>query len=92
MGFLPCSWAYSKAHVIDAFVHALESDCGVKVSIKDYHEHALGRGADATAVAYVEVAGESGDTLFGVGRHPNITNASLRAILCAVNRLLARTG
>ena len=77
---------------IDAFVHALESGCGVKVSIKDYHEHALGRGADATAVAYVEVTGESGDTLFGVGRHPNITNASLRAILCAVNRHLARTG
>ena len=77
---------------IDAFVHALESGCGVKVSIKDYHEHALGRGADATAVAYVEVAGESGDTLFGVGRHPNITNASLRAILCAVNRHLAGAG
>ena len=77
---------------IAAFVDALEADCGVKISVKDYHEHALGSGADATAVAYVEVAGESGDTLFGVGKHPNITNASLRAILCAVNRRLARAG
>ena len=77
---------------IDAFVRALESDCAVKVSVKNYHEHALGRGADATAIAYVEVADESGDTLFGVGIHPNITNASLRAILCAVNRHLARIG
>ena len=77
---------------IAAFVNALEFDCGVKISVKDYHEHALGRGADATAMAYVEVASESGDTLFGVGRHPNITNASLRAILCAVNRHLARAG
>ena len=77
---------------IDAFVHALESGCGVKVSVKDYHEHALGRGADATAIAYIEVACGSGDTLFGVGKHPNITNASLRAILCAVNRHLAGAG
>ena len=37
------------------------------VSVKDYHEHALGRGADATAMAYVEVANESGDALFGGG-------------------------
>ena len=77
---------------IAAFVDALESDCGVKISVKDYHEHALGRGADATAIAYIEIAGESGDTLFGVGVHPNITNASLRALLCAVNRHLARDG
>ena len=75
---------------IAAFVNALETECGVNISVKDYHEHALGRGADATAMAYVEIANESGDTLFGVGRHPNITNASLRAILCGVNRHLAR--
>ena len=77
---------------IAAFVDALETECDVKISVKDYHEHALGRGADATAMAYVEVANESGDALFGVGRHPNITNASLRAILCAVNRHLAKAG
>jgi 2-isopropylmalate synthase len=77
---------------IAAFVNALETDCGVKIAVKDYHEHALGRGADATAIAYVEVANESGDALFGVGRHPNITNASLRAILCAMNRHLAKAG
>ena len=77
---------------IAAFVNALEADCGVKISVKDYHEHALGRGADATAMAYLEVASESGEVLFGVGRHPNITNASCRAILCAVNRFLATAG
>ena len=76
---------------IAAFVNALDVDCGVKIAVKYYHEHALGRGADATAMAYLEVASETGDTVFGVGRHPNITNASCRAILCAVNRILART-
>ena len=75
---------------IAAFVNALEADCGVSISVKNYHEHALGRGADATAMAYLEVASDTGETLFGVGRHPNITNASCRAILCAVNRLIAR--
>ncbi|WP_025769797.1 2-isopropylmalate synthase [Thioalkalivibrio sp. HK1] len=75
---------------IAAFVDALESGCGIKISVRDYNEHALGRGADATAVAYVEVADEAGKTLFGVGRDPNITIASLMAILGAVNRHLAR--
>ncbi|MBF2759334.1 MAG: 2-isopropylmalate synthase [Ectothiorhodospiraceae bacterium AqS1] len=75
---------------IAAFVDALESGCGIKISVRDYNEHALGRGADATAVAYVEVADEAGATLFGVGRDPNITIASLMAILGAVNRHLAK--
>lgn len=75
---------------IAAFVDALESGCGIKISVRDYNEHALGRGADATAVAYVEVADETGRALFGVGRDPNITIASLMAILGAVNRHLSR--
>ncbi len=75
---------------IAAFVGALESGCGIKISVRDYNEHALGRGADATAVAYVEVADEAGKTLFGVGKDPNITIASLLAILGAVNRHFAK--
>ena len=46
----------------------------------------FGLGEDATAVAYVEVAAPSGDSLFGVGINPNITGASLEALLCAINR------
>ncbi len=43
-------------------------------------------GADAAAVAYVEAATEDGRTLWGVGMHPNIVTASLRAVVSVVNR------
>ncbi len=75
---------------IDAFVNALEADCGISLRVADYHEHAIGHGADASAAAYVEASGADGETLFGVGMHPNIVMASLRAVASAANRLLAR--
>ena len=71
---------------IDAFVGALRSACGVSVRVSDYREHALGRGADAMAVAYVEVVTRAGASRFGVGRHRNIMTASLEAVTSAVNR------
>ena len=40
---------------IDALVDALRRDLVVELSVRDYHEHAVGSGADAAAVAYVEV-------------------------------------
>src|SRR5208282_2073093 len=39
---------------IDAFVDAMKRAFGVEFSFIDYHEHAVGRGADATAASYVE--------------------------------------
>ncbi|MBX6390730.1 MAG: 2-isopropylmalate synthase [Frankia sp.] len=74
---------------IDAFVNALAGR-GVKVRVYDYHEHAIGGGADARAAAYLEVAVEeangAGRALWGVGVDPNIVTASLRAVVSAVNR------
>jgi 2-isopropylmalate synthase len=71
---------------IAAFVDALKADCGFNLGVLDYHEHAIGHGEDATAVAYVEVEGADGGTLFGVGIHPNIVVASLKATVSALNR------
>ena len=71
---------------IAAFVDALKSDCGFNLRVLDYHEHAIGHGEDATAVAYVEVENDDGGSLFGVGIHPNIVVASLRATVSALNR------
>ncbi len=58
----------------------------------DYHEHAIGSGADASAVAYVEIQLGTTESLFGVGSHVNIVAASLRAVLSAVNRAVQRDG
>jgi 2-isopropylmalate synthase len=71
---------------IDAYVNALKEEAGVELQVTDYSEHAVGEGADATAVAYVETRTGDGERLFGVGRHPNIVTASLKAVTCAVNR------
>jgi 2-isopropylmalate synthase len=71
---------------IAAFVDALRRDAGIPVSVLDYHEHALGGGADASAVAYVEAKVGDGKARWGVGIHANIITASLRAVLSAVNR------
>jgi 2-isopropylmalate synthase len=72
---------------IDAFVDALDRGIGQKVRIVDFSEHAVGEGADAGAVAYVEVDAAGGHTLFGVGHHPNSTTACLAAVVSAANRL-----
>jgi 2-isopropylmalate synthase len=70
---------------IAAFVDGLGRDAGTPVEIVDYAEHALGEGADASAVAYVE-ARVGGKTRWGVGVDANIVTASLRAVVSAVNR------
>jgi len=74
-----------------AFVGALASGCGLSLRVADYAEHALGEGAEAAAVAYVELATPGGDTVFGVGRSPSLLTASLEAVVSAANRAL-RTG
>ena len=69
---------------IDAFVSALQHQ-GLPVRVLDYHEHAIASGADARAVAYVELrVGEQ--TLFGVGMHRNIVTASLNAVVSGGRR------
>jgi 2-isopropylmalate synthase len=70
---------------IAAFVDALGRDAATPLEIVDYAEHALGEGADASAVAYVE-ARIGGRARWGVGVDANIVTASLRAVVSAVNR------
>ena len=72
---------------IDAFVGALAQDLGVTIAVGDYHEHAVGSGANAAAVSYVDVV-TAGVSHFGVGRDPSIVTASLRAIVGSVNRAI----
>ena len=71
---------------ISAFVHGMRDTFGFDLDVVDYREHAVGTGAETTAFAYVEMRGPNEQTLFGVGRHENIVEASLRAVVSAANR------
>jgi 2-isopropylmalate synthase len=71
---------------IAAFVDGLRKGLGVEIDVVDYAEHALGQGADAGAVAYVETIDGEGTPRWGVGVHSNIVTASLRAVLSALAR------
>jgi 2-isopropylmalate synthase len=58
--------------------------------VSDYHEHALGMGAAATAVAYVEVVFSEERRLYGAGTASSIVEASFAAVLSAIARAAAR--
>jgi 2-isopropylmalate synthase len=79
---------------IAAFVDALKRDCGVAMSFLDYHENAVGAGADAQAAAYVQIrsGGSAGGdtTLYGVGMDNDIVTASLKAVASAATRAMPR--
>ncbi len=77
---------------VDAFVDALKRSYGVEFSLVDYHEHAVGRGANATAACYVQLEDAQGRTVHGVGMDPNIVMASLKAVLSGVQRIMAEAG
>lgn len=74
---------------IDAFVQALSEATGHSVRVMNYSEHAVGEGASAQAVAYVEVRVDDSHTVYGVGMDANIVSASIRAILSGVRRAVS---
>lgn len=74
---------------IDAFFNAVQN-----LDISDYHfvsysEHAVSSGSDSKAAAYIELKTPLGKTVFGVGLSHNIYKASIKGIICAINRALA---
>ncbi|MEE0966000.1 MAG: 2-isopropylmalate synthase [Bacilli bacterium] len=76
---------------IDAVKNALNSNDFIYTHLLDYSEHALTSGSSSKAAAYVQlrVKGSSIQE-FGVGIHANITNATIKAIVSAMNRIHKR--
>lgn len=74
---------------ISAFVHAMQQLDGPEFAIEDYDEQAVGKGADAQAVAYVPLKRPDGRVFFGVGVDTNIDQAAVRAVVAGMNRLVA---
>jgi 2-isopropylmalate synthase len=74
---------------INAFVQALRHEFAVTFDVKDYVEHALSQGSEASAVAYIETQDAEGTVRWGVGVHPSTITASLHAVLGAFARISA---
>ena len=76
---------------IAAFVSALAGTELPKFDVLSYSEHSLGSGAKARAVSYIQIKTERGQTFFGAGIDTNIELASIKAVVSALNRALAKT-
>jgi 2-isopropylmalate synthase len=71
---------------IDAFVQALNQNDIADFKVLTYTEHALGEGAEAQAIAYIQIQVSSGTTFFGAATDTNIEFAAVKAVLSALNR------
>jgi 2-isopropylmalate synthase len=69
---------------VAALADALERELGIRVRVRDYHEHAMSAATQADAVAYVE-ADVDDEAYWGVAVSSSIVTASLQAVLNAVD-------
>jgi 2-isopropylmalate synthase len=70
---------------LDAVMQAMQ----LPIGLQSYEERAIGAGAAARAVAYIELTSPAlGANRFGVGIHANIVTASIMAMFCGFNRVL----
>ncbi|MEN7972465.1 MAG: 2-isopropylmalate synthase [Verrucomicrobiota bacterium] len=72
---------------VSAFVSAIRKIVNTDFSVDDYHEQAVGKGADAQALAYVPLKLSDNGVIFGVGADSNINQAAVRAIVAGLNRI-----
>jgi 2-isopropylmalate synthase len=75
---------------IDAFVKGFRQEAGIDIFLDSYDEHAIGMGSDSRAVAYVSIEQPLGKCCFGAGVDANISIASIKAVLSALNRLASQ--
>ncbi len=71
---------------IDAFFNALKSVGINGFTFVSYSEHAISQGSDSKAISYIQLKDPMGKSIFGVGISHGIFKASVRGILCAINR------
>ena len=72
---------------LDAVSNALKRHFGVAYNLTGYEQHALSSGSFAQAISYLGV--ETRERVFwGAGEHSDITNASVLALVSALNNLL----
>ncbi len=74
--------------LLDAFCNGIEKTLQIKLSIRMYNEHAIKSGSDSAAITYVQIADKDGNLHLGAGISSSVTKSSLRAVVCALNRMI----
>ena len=72
---------------LDGFVKGFIRESGFEFSVDEYAEHAIGHSARALAVAYIKIGCADGRVSYGAGIDSNISLASIKATVSALNRL-----
>ena len=76
---------------IAALVNAIDEGGLKNFRLVDFREHAVSRGSNANAAAYIAIERDTDHEIFwGVSIDPNIERAGFRALISAVNRAVAR--
>ena len=77
---------------LDAVNNAFDSILMGKYTIDTYEEHAIGTGSNSKACAYIGLSDSYGNITWGVGIHDDIINASIIALISAINRTVNKRG
>ncbi len=78
---------------LDAVSNAIKSVIGPVYTLDNYAEHAIEGHSSSRAAAYVSVrSGKEEKSYYGAGIDSDIIVASVKALVCAVNRMLAGQG
>ncbi|MFT3999048.1 MAG: 2-isopropylmalate synthase [Rhizobium sp.] len=71
--------------LVSAVLAAMAEAFGITLSVLDYQEHALRRGSDAKAAAYLQCVRPDGTQVFGVGIDDDVATATVKAVLSAAS-------
>lgn len=76
---------------VAAFCDAMNQTEVASYQFVDYSEHAISVGSDSKAISYIHLKNPQGKDIFGIGVSHNIGYASMKGIICAINRDQADT-
>lgn len=76
---------------VAAFCDAMDQTEVASYQFVDYSEHAISVGSDSKAISYIHLKNPQGKDIFGIGVSHNIGYASMKGIICAINRDQADT-
>jgi 2-isopropylmalate synthase len=70
---------------LNSVSNAIKKAIGINYTVATYHEHALSRSSSSRAIAYVGIETPDGKTFWGSAVNADIIQASIMALVCAIN-------